>query len=176
VGLGIRGWRWVGLGVREQIYVCLGICNVGGVGSGSNSYWILCSAEDHLYVLGMYDRVWCKNNIMYYLTKIHLTFAVSLLCMAHVYDTLLALPFTLTQPKKAHKLKNHGMYFMLCFDFLCVIFLGKLELTAALISIMNARQSGFSLNNTINFDSFSRIPIVHPRALGIYYMCRITIL
>jgi len=35
VGLGIRGWRWVGLG----------ICKVGGVGSGSNSSpWISCSA------------------------------------------------------------------------------------------------------------------------------------
>jgi len=35
VGLGIRGWSWVGLG----------ICKVGGVGSGSDSSpWISCSA------------------------------------------------------------------------------------------------------------------------------------
>ncbi len=35
MGLGIRGWRWVGLG----------ICKVGGVGSRPNlAPWILCSA------------------------------------------------------------------------------------------------------------------------------------
>ncbi len=35
MGLGVRGWTWVGLG----------ICKVGGVGSRSNhSPWILCSA------------------------------------------------------------------------------------------------------------------------------------
>ncbi len=35
MGLGIRGWRSVGLDV----------CKVGGVGSGSNlAPWILCSA------------------------------------------------------------------------------------------------------------------------------------
>ncbi len=37
MGLGIRGWRLVGLG----------ICKVGGVGSRSNhAPWILCSAVD----------------------------------------------------------------------------------------------------------------------------------
>ncbi len=35
MGLGIRGWRWVGLGISK----------VGGVGSVSNhAAWILCSA------------------------------------------------------------------------------------------------------------------------------------
>jgi len=44
-----KGWRWVGLGVglgiRGPRWLGLGICKVGGVGSGSNSSsWISCSA------------------------------------------------------------------------------------------------------------------------------------
>ncbi len=46
VGLGIRGWRWVGLG----------ICKVGGVGSGSNhTPWILWAAARRSS-----DRMRCK--------------------------------------------------------------------------------------------------------------------
>ncbi len=42
MGLGIRGWRRVGLG----------LCKVGGVGSRSNSApWILCSAVRTIWLL-----------------------------------------------------------------------------------------------------------------------------
>jgi len=47
VGSTFKGWRWVGLGVGLGIRGrrCVGICQVGGVGFGSNSTpWILCSA------------------------------------------------------------------------------------------------------------------------------------
>jgi len=49
VGSRSKGWRWVGLGVglgiRGRSWVSVGVCKVGGVGSGSDSSpWISCSA------------------------------------------------------------------------------------------------------------------------------------
>ncbi len=58
MGLGIMGWRRVGLG----------ICEVGGVGSGSNlAPWIFCS-EEHLSMGGT------ENVILFS----HLTVVISL--------------------------------------------------------------------------------------------------
>ncbi len=54
MGLGIRGWRLVGLG----------ICKVGGVGSGSNhAPWILCSAARHssMFLFHGPSSVRCKE-------------------------------------------------------------------------------------------------------------------
>ncbi len=50
MGLGIRGWRRVGLG----------ICKVGGVGSRSNhAPWILCSAGYKEAVITAFPLYFC---------------------------------------------------------------------------------------------------------------------
>ncbi len=57
MGLGIRGWRRVGLG----------ICNVGGVGSRSNlAPWILCSAVmtiSLIWLIGVFDFMQRRTDL-----------------------------------------------------------------------------------------------------------------
>jgi len=59
VGLGIRGRSWVGLG----------ICKVGGVGSGSDSsLWISCSAVRTISINLIFQNI-NRNSFQYLIDK-----------------------------------------------------------------------------------------------------------